>query len=112
MGVFIVEIDFFLGGAVGNGFVVFVVGAQVLVVGDVRVEWFACCERCFQGGAFGGDFGLLQGYGAAVEVVAALTGLSALHVGGVVCCAWAAEDDGSGFKEVSAGCYLFDLICT
>ena len=43
----------------------------------------AGCEGGFEGGAAGVGFGLLEGDGAAVEVVAPLAGLSSFHL-----CVW------------------------
>ena len=81
VGVFVVEGK---GGRVGGlGFVVFVVCAQRRVVGDGGEEGLAAGEGGFEGGALGGDLGVAEGEGAAVEVVASLAGLSADHGGGV-----------------------------
>ena len=69
------------GGGVGLGFVVFVVGAQGGVVRDGGIERLARCEGGFELGPLRGDFGVAEGEGAPVEVVAALTSLSAYHRG-------------------------------
>lgn len=72
-----------LRGGVRLGFIVLEVGAEGGVVGNGGVERLARCEGCFEGGALGGDFGVAEGEGAAVEVVAPLAGLSADHAEGM-----------------------------
>ena len=79
MGVFVVEAQLVVGGAVGARFVVLVVLAEGFVRGDVFGERLAGGEGGFEGGALAGEFGIAEGEGAPVEVVAAFAGLFANH---------------------------------
>ena len=92
MGVFIVEVELLLGGEVGLRFIVLVVCAEGSVVGDGGVEGLARCERGLEFGALGGDFGVTESEGTAVEVVTTLAGLSADH--GAQLCGIQVRDDG------------------
>ena len=74
MGVLIIDCE-----GVRLRFVIFVVFAELSVVGDGGVEGFAGREGSFQCGALGGDFGIAEGESTTVEVIAALPGLSADH---------------------------------
>ena len=85
VGVFVVKVQLILSSAVGAGLVVLVVLAQFLVVGNCRVERFASGQRLLQLCALLADFGIFEGEGAAVKVVAPLAGLSSDHFGVGVC---------------------------
>lgn len=61
------------------GFVVFVVFAELSVVGNGGVEGLAGCQGSFECGALRGDFGVAEGKSTTVEIIAALPGLSADH---------------------------------
>ena len=80
MGVFVVEVERRVGGR-GLGFIVFEVLPEGGVVGDGGGEGSAGCEGAFERRPLGGDFGVAEGEGAAVEVVPPLAGLPADHGG-------------------------------
>jgi ABC-type lipoprotein export system ATPase subunit len=79
------------GSAVGAGLVVLVVLAQLLVVGDGRVERLASGQRLLELCALLADFGVAEGERATVEVVTPLAGLSSNH-GGIFVCVWCVLD--------------------
>ena len=80
--VFVVEVERRRVRGRGLRFVVFEILPEGGVVGDGGGERPARGEGGFESGPLGGDFGVAEGEGSAVEVVAPLAGLPADHGGG------------------------------
>lgn len=98
VGVFVIEGEE-VGGA-GLRFVVGVGGVQGGVVGDAGREGFPAGQGGFELRALGGGFGVAEGEGASVEVVAPFAGLSSLDGRGGEGVSWGLREVGWGRRGV------------